>query len=50
MPTEFPYATHLNVLFNPLEKIALNPLVDSVTDRGTTRRSRGSTTQSFDSA
>ena len=33
MPTEFPYATHLNVLFNPLEKIALNPLVDSVTDQ-----------------
>ena len=33
MPTEFPYATHLNVLFNPLEKIALNPVVDSVTDQ-----------------
>src|SRR3954464_8658697 len=32
MPTEFPYATHLNVLFNPLEKIALSPLIDAVTD------------------
>jgi mannose-6-phosphate isomerase-like protein (cupin superfamily) len=31
MPTEFPYATYLNVLFNPLEKIALDPVVDAVT-------------------
>ena len=32
MPSEFPYATHLNVLFNPLEKIALDPLVAAVRD------------------
>ena len=32
-PADFPYATHLNVLFRPLEKIALAPLVASVTDR-----------------
>jgi hypothetical protein len=31
-PSEFPYATHLNVLFNPLEKIALDPLVAAVRD------------------
>ena len=31
-PSEFPYATHLNVLFNPLEKIALDPLVAAVGD------------------
>ena len=30
--SEFPYATHLNVLFNPLEKIALDPLVGAVQD------------------
>ena len=29
----FPYATHLNVLFAPLEKIALDPLVDAVRDQ-----------------
>jgi mannose-6-phosphate isomerase-like protein (cupin superfamily) len=29
----FPYATHLNVLFPPLEKIALDPLVESVRDQ-----------------
>lgn len=28
--TNFPYATHLNVLCAPLEKIALDPLVDAV--------------------
>jgi mannose-6-phosphate isomerase-like protein (cupin superfamily) len=28
----FPYATHLNVLFGPLEKMALDPLVDDVRD------------------
>jgi mannose-6-phosphate isomerase-like protein (cupin superfamily) len=28
----FPYATHLNVLFDPLEKIALDPLVAAVRD------------------
>jgi mannose-6-phosphate isomerase-like protein (cupin superfamily) len=28
----FPYATHLNVLFGPLEKMALDPLVDGVRD------------------
>ena len=37
-PTEqevaaFPYATHLNVLFPPLEKIALDPLVAAVRDQ-----------------
>jgi mannose-6-phosphate isomerase-like protein (cupin superfamily) len=30
--TAFPYATHLNVLFPALEKIALDPLVASVRD------------------
>lgn len=30
--SSFPYATHLNVLFPPLEKIALDPLVDAVRD------------------
>ena len=28
----FPYATHLNVLFDPLEKFALDPLVAAVRD------------------
>jgi mannose-6-phosphate isomerase-like protein (cupin superfamily) len=32
MTTQFPYATHLNILFNPLEKIALDPVIDAVTD------------------
>jgi mannose-6-phosphate isomerase-like protein (cupin superfamily) len=31
--TSFPYATHLNVLFAPLEKIELAPLVASVRDQ-----------------
>jgi len=31
-PSDFPYATHLNVLFNPLEKVALDPLVAAVKD------------------
>jgi mannose-6-phosphate isomerase-like protein (cupin superfamily) len=31
-PSTFPYATHLNVLFPPLETIALDPLVDAVRD------------------
>lgn len=30
---EFPYATHLNVLFPALEKIELDPLVDAVRDQ-----------------
>jgi mannose-6-phosphate isomerase-like protein (cupin superfamily) len=30
---EFPYATHLNVLFEPLQKIALDPLVAAVRDK-----------------
>jgi mannose-6-phosphate isomerase-like protein (cupin superfamily) len=30
--TEFPYATHLNVLFEPLEKMTLDPLVAAVRD------------------
>jgi mannose-6-phosphate isomerase-like protein (cupin superfamily) len=29
----FPYATHLNVLFDPLEKISLDPIVAGVTDQ-----------------
>jgi mannose-6-phosphate isomerase-like protein (cupin superfamily) len=29
----FPYATHLNLLFAPLEKIALDPLVAAVRDQ-----------------
>jgi len=29
-PSAFPYATYLNVLFPPLEKIALDPLVAAV--------------------
>ena len=31
-PGEYPYATHLNLLFNPLEKIELDPLIASVRD------------------
>ena len=31
-PPAFPYATHLNVLYPALEKIALDPLVSAVTD------------------
>src|SRR5215216_2777491 len=30
--SSFPYATHLNVLFDPLEKIALDPLIAAVRD------------------
>ena len=30
--TSFPYATHLNVLYGPLEKVALDPLVAAVQD------------------
>lgn len=29
----YPYATHLNVLFPPLEKIALDPLIGAVRDQ-----------------
>jgi mannose-6-phosphate isomerase-like protein (cupin superfamily) len=29
----YPYATHLNVLFGPLEKIALTPIVAAVKDQ-----------------
>jgi mannose-6-phosphate isomerase-like protein (cupin superfamily) len=32
MSADFPYATHLNVLFEPLEKFALDPLVAAVED------------------
>src|SRR5689334_12841916 len=32
MPTEFPYATHLNVLFAPLERFQLDPIVAAVSD------------------
>ena len=31
-PAAFPYATHLNVLFDPLEKFSLDPLVAAVRD------------------
>ena len=31
--SSYPYATHLNVLFGPLEKIELDPLVRSVRDQ-----------------
>lgn len=31
--TAFPYATHLDVLFGPLEKIELDPLVGAVRDQ-----------------
>ena len=31
--TDFPYATHLDVLFPPLEKIELAPLVTAVRDK-----------------
>ena len=32
MSDAFPYATHLNVLFDPLQTIALDPLVAAVRD------------------
>jgi mannose-6-phosphate isomerase-like protein (cupin superfamily) len=32
-PAAYPYATHLDVLFPPLEKIALDPIVARVQDR-----------------
>lgn len=31
-PSDYPYATHLDVLFQPLEKIALDPLVAAIRD------------------
>src|ERR1700754_1331631 len=31
-PSEFPYATHLNVLYEPLQKMSLDPLINSVRD------------------
>jgi mannose-6-phosphate isomerase-like protein (cupin superfamily) len=31
--TRYPYATHLNILFGPLEKIALDPVVAAVRDQ-----------------
>lgn len=33
MPTQYPYATHLNVLFPALTKIELDPLVAAVRDQ-----------------
>ena len=33
MTKAYPYATHLNVLFNPLEKIELDPVVAAVRDQ-----------------
>ena len=33
MRKAYPYATHLNVLFNALEKIELDPVVNSVRDQ-----------------
>jgi len=32
-PTAFPYATHLNVLYEPLEVVDVQRLVEAVTDR-----------------
>jgi mannose-6-phosphate isomerase-like protein (cupin superfamily) len=32
-PAAFPYVTHLNVLFDPLERIDLQTLVDACTDQ-----------------
>ena len=32
-PTSYPYATHLNVLYPPLERIDLQSLIDACTDR-----------------
>ena len=32
-PSDFPYATHLNILFDPLQKIELDPLVAAVRDQ-----------------
>jgi len=32
-PSKFPYATHLNILFDPLQKIELDPLVAAVRDQ-----------------
>ena len=32
-PAAFPYATHLNVLFDPLERIDVQALVDACTDQ-----------------
>ena len=32
-PSDFPYATQLNILFDPLQKIALDPLVAAVRDQ-----------------
>jgi mannose-6-phosphate isomerase-like protein (cupin superfamily) len=31
-PSDYPYATHLNVLFAPLETVALDPLIAAVRD------------------
>ena len=31
-PSDYPYATHLDVLFGPLQKFALDPLVTAVRD------------------
>ena len=33
LPDAYPYATHLNVLFGPLEKFALDPLAAAVRDK-----------------
>jgi mannose-6-phosphate isomerase-like protein (cupin superfamily) len=32
-PTSFPYATHLNILYEPLEVVDVGRLVEAVTDR-----------------
>jgi mannose-6-phosphate isomerase-like protein (cupin superfamily) len=32
-PSPYPYATHLNVLFDPLERIDVSALVDACTDQ-----------------
>ena len=33
MSENYPYATHLNVMFGPLEKIELDPVVAAVHDQ-----------------
>src|SRR6478672_3312354 len=32
-PSKFPYATHLDIRFPAMTKIALDPVIDAVTDR-----------------
>jgi dTDP-4-dehydrorhamnose 3,5-epimerase-like enzyme len=32
-PKDYPYITHLNILFQPLELVDLNPLIEECTDQ-----------------